>query len=96
MFNRPRNSAKESLCSIVEDNIELIKYSYLSSDRFTLHNFCLKLSHATCGLQYELYCVNQAHNSLTTMKARCVLDLHSTTQVVSRLHATVLGRNCVV
>jgi hypothetical protein len=26
--------------------------------------FCLKLSHATC-LQLELYCVNQAHNSLT-------------------------------
>ena len=31
---------------------------------FTLHNFCLKLSHATC-LQLELYCVNQAHNSPT-------------------------------
>jgi hypothetical protein len=26
----------------------------------------------------------------------CVLDLHSTTQVVSRLHATVLGKSCVV
>jgi hypothetical protein len=26
--------------------------------RFTLHNFCLKLSHATC-LQLELYCVNK-------------------------------------
>ena len=64
MFNRPRNSAKESLCSIVEDNIELIKYSYVSSDRFTLHNFCLKLSRATC-LQLELYCVNQAYNSPT-------------------------------
>jgi hypothetical protein len=25
-----------------------------------------------------------------------VLDLHSTTQVVSRLHATVLGKSCVV
>jgi hypothetical protein len=35
--------------------------------RFTLHNFCLKLSHATC-LQLELYCVNQAHN-LPTLSA---------------------------
>jgi hypothetical protein len=26
----------------------------------------------------------------------CVLDLHSTTQVVSRLHATILGKSCVV
>ena len=25
----------------------------------------------------------------------CVLDLRSTTQVVSRLHATVLGKSCV-
>jgi hypothetical protein len=33
-----------------------------SKDRFTSHNVCLKLSHATC-LQLELYCVNQAHNS---------------------------------
>jgi hypothetical protein len=32
-----------------------------SLGRLTLHNFCLKLSHATC-LQLELYCVNQAHN----------------------------------
>ena len=30
--------------------------------RFTLDNFCLKLSHATC-LQLDLYCVNQAHNA---------------------------------
>jgi hypothetical protein len=30
--------------------------------RFTLHNFCLKLSHTTC-LQLELDCVNQAHHS---------------------------------
>ena len=30
--------------------------------RFTLHNFCLKLSHATfLHVQLELYCVNQAH-----------------------------------
>ena len=37
----------------------------LTIGRFTLHNFCLKLSHATC-LQLEFYRVNQAHNSLTT------------------------------
>jgi hypothetical protein len=28
--------------------------------------------------------------------ASCLLDLHSTTQVVSRLHAPVLGKSCVV
>jgi hypothetical protein len=36
---------------------------------FTLHNFCLKLLHATC-LQLELHCVNQGyqvvHNSYMT------------------------------
>jgi hypothetical protein len=63
----------------------------LTKGRFILHNFCLKLSHATC-LQLELYCVNQAYNSSTATKASCVFDLHSTTQVVSRLHATVLGK----
>jgi hypothetical protein len=31
---------------------------------YTIHNFCLKLSHATCS-QLELYCVNQAHKSST-------------------------------
>jgi hypothetical protein len=41
-------------------------------------------------------CVNQAHNSLTLSYVSCVLDLHSTTQVVSRLHATVLGKSCLV
>jgi hypothetical protein len=51
--------------------------------QFRLHNFCLKLAHATC-LQLELYCVKQAHNSHTKTQASCVLDLHSTTQVVSR------------
>ena len=54
-----------------------------------------KLSHSTCS-QLELYCVNQAHSSPKLSQASCVLDLHSTTQVVSRLHATVLGKSCVV
>ena len=63
--------------------------------RFTLRNICLKLSYASC-LQLELYCVNQAHNS-TTMQASCMFDLPSTTQVVSmRLHATVIGKSCVI
>ena len=44
--------------------------------RFTLHNFCLKLSHATC-LQLELYCVNQAHN----------LRTNNAGELCSRLHA---------
>jgi hypothetical protein len=37
----------------------------ICKSRNTLHNFYLKLSHATC-LQLELYCVNQAHNSPAT------------------------------
>jgi hypothetical protein len=43
---------------------KIILYVQRSLGRFTLHNFCLKLSHATC-LQLELYCANQAHNSPT-------------------------------
>jgi hypothetical protein len=39
---------------------------------------------------------NQAHNSPTLSWLSCVLDLHSTTQAVSRLHAIVLGKSCVV
>jgi hypothetical protein len=31
----------------------------------------------------------------TLSKASCVFDLHSTTQVVSRLNAIVLGKSCV-
>jgi hypothetical protein len=68
---------------------------WFSIGQFTLHNFCLKLSHATC-LQLELYCVNQAHNSPTTTLTSCEQDLHSTTQVVSRLHVTVLDKSCTV
>jgi hypothetical protein len=59
-----------------------------------LHSLCLKLSHATC-LQLELYCVNQAQSLPTLSSVSCVLDLHSATQVVSRLHATVLDKSCV-
>ena len=33
---------------------------------------------------------------MATTQVSCVLDLHSTTQVVSRLHTTVLGKSCVV
>ena len=44
----------------------LSNISSIARDRFTLHNLCLKLSHATC-LQLELYCVNQAHNSATLL-----------------------------
>ena len=45
-----------------------------------------------------LYCVNQAYNSPTTTLASCVFDLHMqhnqvTIRVVSRLHATVLGKS---
>ena len=41
--------------------------------------------------------VNQAQLSYRLSRASCVLGLHSTTQVVvSRLHATVLGKRCVV
>jgi hypothetical protein len=69
------------------------KCGYIS--RFTLQgNFCLKLSHVN-RLQFELYCVNQAHSSLTLSQASYWLDIHSTTQVVSRLHATVLDKSCV-
>jgi hypothetical protein len=45
-------------------------------------------------------CVNEAHNSPMLSYMSCVLldnlDLHSATQVVSRLHATVLGKSCSV
>ena len=37
-----------------------------------------------------------AVNQLTLSQVSCVLDLHSTTEVVSRLHATALGKSCVV
>jgi hypothetical protein len=48
----------------------LSDYKVLSG-RFTLHNFCLKLSHATC-LQLELYCVSQIHNALPCRRwSRC-------------------------
>ena len=56
-----------------------------------------KTAHATMPtcLQLELYCVNQTYNSSTLSLVSCALDLHNTTQVVSRLHATVLGKsNC--
>ena len=70
----------------------IVKYLFqliYTKGRFTLHNVCLKLSHATC-LQLELHCVNQAHNSPTLSQTSCVLDLPSTIQVVNRLHVTVL------
>jgi hypothetical protein len=48
-------------------------------------------------LHLELYCLNQANNSpTTTLIELCCSGLHSTTQVVSRLHVTVLGKSCVV
>jgi hypothetical protein len=41
--------------------------------------------------------VNQAQDQgRTLLKVSCVLDLHSTTQVVNMLRATVLGKRCVV
>jgi hypothetical protein len=41
--------------------------------------------------------LNHAHAQLTyVFLVSCMIDLHSTTQVVSRLHATVLGKSCVV
>jgi hypothetical protein len=41
----------------------------------SMHNLCLKLSHATC-LQLELYCVNQAHNSAADFNS-CILTNYS-------------------
>jgi hypothetical protein len=42
---------------------------------FALHNFCLKLSHAT-SLQLELYCVNQAQTRLHSRKNTGILLAH--------------------
>jgi hypothetical protein len=46
--------------------------------------------HATCFIQLELHCVNQAHDS--SMSYENV----QTNVFQSRLHATILGKSCVV
>jgi hypothetical protein len=56
--------------------------------RFTLHNFCLKLSHATC-LQLELYCVNQAHNSRQLRQVVCLCFRIETNYCVAKLSPVV-------
>jgi hypothetical protein len=47
-----------------------------AKDRFALHNFCLKLSHATC-LQLDLYCVNQHTTHLCCCQVSRGVDLRS-------------------
>ena len=65
-------------------------------DRFTLHNFCLNLSHATC-LQLELYSVYTARNAqLATSLWRFWLCKSSTQLANVVVDATVLGKSCVV
>jgi hypothetical protein len=59
--------------------------------QFTLHNFCLKLSHATC-LQLELYCVNQAHNSLTHVKTHRLQQTYI--RLVAMLFQQLVNRMC--
>ena len=58
-----------------------------STGRFTPHNFC-----QNCHMQpaYNLSCtVCIKHTPVVScVQASCVLHLHNTTQVVSRLHAT--------
>jgi hypothetical protein len=42
-------------------NVFIVFRSLLKANLInTLHNFCLKLSHTTCLIQLELYCVSQA------------------------------------
>jgi hypothetical protein len=50
-------------------------------------------------VSFQFNNVRVRKNALQTRSgatASCVLDLHSTTQVVSRLHAIVLGKNFAV
>jgi hypothetical protein len=71
---------------------------------FENRKFCIKLSKFYIKLskiqsrknigiffRYRFSGFFKYRNSL----ASCVFDLHSPTQVVSRLHATVLGKSCV-
>jgi hypothetical protein len=65
-----------------------------------VYNFLVGTSSYLVRMQsaYNLSCTVEinVYISSTLSLANCVLDLHSTTQIVSRLPATVLGKSCVV
>ena len=84
----------------------LIHYTGL----YTLHTFCLKTVACTLSSVAEIQ-PSKFPTKLSNFRQTppfalekavfspfigCVLDLHSTTQVVSRLNATILGKSCVV
>ena len=51
----------------------------------------------SCNLREYCVVLCQSSTQLASLSyMSCVLDLHSITQVVSRLHATVLGKSFVV
>ena len=63
-----------------------------SKTPFTPRNFCLKLAHAPC-----LYSESSTTQLPVIAGELCAWFTQYTTQVVvSRLHATVLGKRCVV
>ena len=77
-FNiKQRSSPKNVLINVRHRVMAFILLRHYRKGRFTLHNICLKLSHATC-LQLELYCVTQAHNSPTTTWTSCFTLLMKT------------------
>ena len=77
-FNiKQRSSPKNVLINVRHRVMAFILLRHYRKGRFTLHNICLKLSHATC-LQLELYCVTQAHNSPTTTWTSCFTMLMKT------------------